>query len=290
MSVNIRYARDSDKDDVIAFTDMIFEDGDYIKYVWDEWIRDENGFLLVAEENGKPIGILHVGFLPDKSAWMEGLRVHPDYRRRGIAKKLNYEAFKIIQKRGLEVARGIIFSENNASLSLAKNLGFRLLNPTWVLAQLPYDKIRDSWGAPGDILCDGDFWAFYTSTKNSKTFKERNGFVFYSWTFFKLNKDSISWMHQNKGLNLCKIDDKYILYRLKTEKARRIEVNYIDTDADSLFNFLHKMKYDYSLEFENVQIPLPTEDKLVNEILSVGGEIREKMYVFEGNVKEILEI
>ena len=127
INVRIRFAKESDKDEVLSFTERTWEWGDYIKYVWDIWIRDRSGKLFVAEVNGKPVGILHVAFLPDGSAWLEGLRVHPSFRRKGIAYKLNLEALQYIKENGYHLIRLAIAKWNKPPQKLAHKLGFKEL-------------------------------------------------------------------------------------------------------------------------------------------------------------------
>ena len=49
--MKIRHATESDKGEVLRFCANTFEWGDYIDQVWDFWISDRNGVLLVAEHD-----------------------------------------------------------------------------------------------------------------------------------------------------------------------------------------------------------------------------------------------
>ena len=44
----IRPARSEDKAAVLAFTQNTFHWGDYIDWVWDDWIADPQGSMIVA--------------------------------------------------------------------------------------------------------------------------------------------------------------------------------------------------------------------------------------------------
>jgi hypothetical protein len=76
----------------LRFCANTFEWGDYIDQVLDLWYSDQDGLLLVAdeEENGlhnkkqsSVIAVSNVSFCPNKNhVWLEGIRVNPDYRRR----------------------------------------------------------------------------------------------------------------------------------------------------------------------------------------------------------------
>ena len=53
------------------------------------------------------------------------IAVHPDYRRRGIAKKLLESAIREAKKRGLSLLTLEVRLSNTAAISLYENYGFR---------------------------------------------------------------------------------------------------------------------------------------------------------------------
>jgi GNAT superfamily N-acetyltransferase len=102
----VRPARPEDKDAIVAFCQNTFDWGDYIANVWDDWLADrKDGILLVAIAEERPVGLVHVLLLPERVAWMEGMRVHPDYRHVGIGGRLDRAAREHARERGSLVAR-----------------------------------------------------------------------------------------------------------------------------------------------------------------------------------------
>src|SRR5436853_4874457 len=84
----IRPARPEDREAVLAFCKHTWEWGDYIEYVWDEWLHDPQGVLFVATIDGRPVAISHLRMLSPTStpeAWLEGMRVDPAHRHQGLA-------------------------------------------------------------------------------------------------------------------------------------------------------------------------------------------------------------
>lgn len=122
----VRPARPEDREAVLAFCARIWDGHDYIAYVWDAWLADTRGALLVAIEAGseRPVGLVHVRMVSDDEAWMEGIRVDPDARRRGIARQLSVAALVAARARGTRVARLMISRENAASQQLAAGFGY----------------------------------------------------------------------------------------------------------------------------------------------------------------------
>lgn len=123
--IELRAARSEDRDAVYAFTARTWgDDGDYIPYVWDRWLTDPNGAIIVAALEGRAVGMVHVQMLSATEAWLEGIRVDPALRRRGVGRALTARALDISRERGAQVARMFIDGDNIASQQMASGLGF----------------------------------------------------------------------------------------------------------------------------------------------------------------------
>jgi len=142
-SLTVRLARASDRDAVFAFCARTWgDDGDYIPYVWDEWLADMDaghGALLVAVASAqdeaadgaapsaaheRPVGLLHVRMVADDEAWIEGVRVDPAERRQGIGRSLVSRGLVAARERGATVARIFTDATNVASQRLFGGFGF----------------------------------------------------------------------------------------------------------------------------------------------------------------------
>lgn len=103
--IMVRAAVPSDKELILPFCQNTFSWGDYIEVVWDQWLADPNGQIIVGVADGIPIAMMHVAILKDGIAWMEGMRVHPDYRRHGAGTKVDAGGRNYARTRGCRVAR-----------------------------------------------------------------------------------------------------------------------------------------------------------------------------------------
>jgi GNAT superfamily N-acetyltransferase len=123
----IRPARPEDRDPVFAISATVWEGHDYLPQVWDRWIdeRADRGYLLVVECDDQVVAIQHTAIQPMGVAWMEGIRVHPDFRQRGIAGRLLEQALIEAPRHGCRRARLSTASLNQASSKAAENNGFR---------------------------------------------------------------------------------------------------------------------------------------------------------------------
>lgn len=102
------------------------EEGDYIREaLWQQWAADTVGCLLVATRVDQIVGLCKVSQHGPAEWWFEGLRVHPQHRRQGIARALTEQALKWFRTHGSGIARMAIYSDNEPSQRLARAFGFR---------------------------------------------------------------------------------------------------------------------------------------------------------------------
>ncbi|BAS26609.1 GNAT family N-acetyltransferase [Limnochorda pilosa] len=146
--VSVRPAVAADRGAVLDFCANTWPGGDYIPYVWEDWLNDARGRLLAADLGGRAVGIAHVQRLADGSAWLEGLRVDPAVRRRGIARLLtqaSLDAARELAGRGA-IARLMVSERNAVSRHLVERSGFRLERRSWLMER---EAVNDG-GAPAD--------------------------------------------------------------------------------------------------------------------------------------------
>src|SRR6266851_2643974 len=85
MDLVIRRAGRSDKRDVLAAVRTLWGGNDRIPDVFDAWVTHRTGPFFVAESAGRVVGMGKLTVVSPTEAWLEGGRVGPRWRRRGIA-------------------------------------------------------------------------------------------------------------------------------------------------------------------------------------------------------------
>lgn len=140
--LTIRPARPEDKAAVLAFCEHTWEWGDYIAEVWDEWLADTSGRLMVAVLDGRPVAIVHMQMVAPHECWLEGMRVDPGVRRRGVSKRLNAEAMSEARKLGATVARLAIHADNVRSQQAAAQGGFEQIG-TFLHYEAPAEPLPE---------------------------------------------------------------------------------------------------------------------------------------------------
>lgn len=124
-SIDVRPARAEDKANILAFCRNTFSWGDYIPDVWDDWLMFAGGQLLIATVNEQPAGVVHVALLENNVAWMEGMRVNPDYRRQGVARVLNARAVEFARERSCVAAQLVTSTKNVAAQAMLEASNYR---------------------------------------------------------------------------------------------------------------------------------------------------------------------
>lgn len=127
--IAIRDALEADRIPILSFCANTFTWGDYIDQVWDLWFHNKHSRMLVADSNGMQVGLAHVTSCPDsQSVWLEGVRVHPSYRRSKIASRLIDEMLKFGLENGAADAHAIVAKDNIGSQRMMGKAGFAAIS------------------------------------------------------------------------------------------------------------------------------------------------------------------
>jgi GNAT superfamily N-acetyltransferase len=130
MPVKIRRLRFSDRNDVLEISRHVWDGHDYVPSVFEQWLKDENSYFYGVEVDDRIVAFGNLRLIENKrTGWMEGLRVHPDFRGRGYANDLTRFLIRKGEDLGVNRLRYTTGENNAASLKLASNAGFsRLLD------------------------------------------------------------------------------------------------------------------------------------------------------------------
>jgi GNAT superfamily N-acetyltransferase len=130
LPISVRRARPDDRDAVLRFASTTWAGWDYIPQAWPHWISADDGVLLVAtaQDDDRPVALTRVALLSDTEGWLEGIRVDPGVRGRGVASNLQVAELTWARAHGLRVLRYATGRENEGSLKLGAHGGFGRLS------------------------------------------------------------------------------------------------------------------------------------------------------------------
>lgn len=184
----IRRAEPQDKDAVLAFCKETWEDGDYIHYVFDRWVSDKSRALLTAQLGGVPVGIASFVKLDNTQGWLEGLRVDPKHRGKGIASALNSELAAVIEQSGVTKVRFATHGKNEPVHKMAADMGF-LCACTFRAVQRAAAEQRDS---PLRTLSQTSLPFLEESLSGSPLFEASGELYGHNWGWRELTPERLS--------------------------------------------------------------------------------------------------
>lgn len=135
--IEFRRLTHEDYEDICDISKDIWGGTDYLPKVFHKWVEDEGYFLGVIDSTkNKVIGVGKLSILQDKSGWLEGLRVHTEYRGLKLGRKIS-ETLLNIAKDYLKAGKvkKIAFAthiDNVESITLMKKLNFKLREKLYV--------------------------------------------------------------------------------------------------------------------------------------------------------------
>jgi GNAT superfamily N-acetyltransferase len=121
----IRRATPADKRGVREAVRTLWGGGDRVPGLFDRWVSGRTGPFFVAETNGRIVGMGKLTVISPREAWLEGGRVAPRYRRRGISTALIAHRLAYAAEHGFAVARFSTASDNTPIHRAARHFGFR---------------------------------------------------------------------------------------------------------------------------------------------------------------------
>lgn len=122
MGITVRKAREEDRSDILEISSHIWQGRDYVPQVLDQWLAE--GGLWAAELQGKVVGLANTSALSPGELWFEGLRVHPQWRGRGIARQLARAQLDDALRKQPRSIRMSTAEFNHQSIHIARALGF----------------------------------------------------------------------------------------------------------------------------------------------------------------------
>lgn len=126
-----------DYEDICDISKDIWGGTDYLPKVFHKWVDDKGYFLGVIDETkNKVVGVGKLSLLQDKSAWLEGLRVHSKYRGLKLSRQISERLIKIAKdylKEGKAEKIGFATHiDNIESISLMEKLNFKIKEKLYV--------------------------------------------------------------------------------------------------------------------------------------------------------------
>lgn len=174
---------------------------------WQAW-EEEPGHDLVATDGGRVVGGIHISLVGRTEAWMENLRVHPDFQGRGVAGLLVKEAEQEARRYGAAVARTAIPAHDYAAQGVAERAGYRSrLRAVVMETDVPAGPLHMPYDAPVAIPEPAHTAEVVRFVEQTPALQAWDHLLLLGWRFRRLGVDLI------KGL----IKDRRVMMALRPD-------------------------------------------------------------------------
>jgi hypothetical protein len=191
--LQIRKAQPSDKFTILNFCKDTFAWGDYIDIVWDSWLNDPSGLLVVVDRLDsstliyEPVAVSHISICQNNFLWIEGLRVNKTFRNQGIATCLLRYMVNYGVKQGLGESCALVSNKNVISKRILEKEGFSAN----AICRYYSIKIEEISKLNGHSLVlkhahIHDIESIQNYLDNSEVYSKMDGRYFNEWKFYRL--------------------------------------------------------------------------------------------------------
>jgi ribosomal protein S18 acetylase RimI-like enzyme len=230
--LRMRDARPEDRRAIFQFTRQTWGNyGDFIPRVWRSWINDPSGRFIVAELGGVAIGTAKITDFGSGEVWLQGLRVDPRYRGKGIARAINVEVARTLGRMKARAVRYSTGRTNWASRHIGGSFGFRIavrLRYYWQKSRA--GRIRGRFASKRDAA------AVYQFMRGSKFIRLTSGLVAEGWLFRELTPGLVASYIRRRQVMVVERSGKLVGVAAYTpEKAdRSLCMGFVDGDPAAI--------------------------------------------------------
>lgn len=270
--MNYKILTYDDYNDVIDISKNIWDGTDYLPKVFHKWVDDKNGCFLGLVKDNKVVALGKYSILSDNQGWLEGLRVHTDYRGQQLAHAISDMLFNIAREdlRNNKITNiGMCTHiDTKASIKMVKSKNFKLTQSCMVIF-----KTSDSLDKDLNINnFKVETWDIsYENFKNLDYFKICNNRLTYGFTCLNLcenvykelvETNSLLIINGHKCIITMKSSPSIICmdnsfeginnatsYALLKANATEAEI-YIQNSDSRLINLLKLNKFESISDFE----------------------------------------
>ena len=285
-SVKIRKARPSDKGPLLDFIKDVWGGHDYIPGVWDEWLADTGAKMLVVEVGGRQVGMNRTRFLPDGSGWLEGVRIHPDYRGRGLASMLGVHSMKAGLRNGVEVYRLATYGRNKPARRQISKMGFREIARANFYEPEPGARFREQkgvWRVDGRELPE-----VLEIVSGSKEYGLGAGVYWDVSAAVRLNPEVLAALIE--GGSVFRSDGAVALARIGSQGGEFWnQICFLTGRPDAAARLVkHLLGRRQGVEIGWTVAYLPRGSPLAGTLRGVGMKKTQSLLLFEGRARELL--
>ncbi len=274
----IRKAKPADKEPILEISKNLWGGHDYLPDAWDDWLKDTNGRLIVATVNRRPIGVAHASLQTPDVAWLEGVRVHQQYRGLGIAGSLNKALLDWARKKHARVARLSTGSSNKASQRHLNRIGFPLLQ-TFQRLETTKPLVAKPSGVKTTRSSAKHLWSWLIRRPE---FAENRAMYSSGWTWHPITPQTLK-KHMSRGHVLTTTRNRQVTSCcILVDEDNVLTVGFVAGERSDVWKLIRMLRYTMRrLKRQKLRVLLPLKSPLVRVLKGGQFEKTAKVLVYE---------
>ncbi len=286
LTYEIRPARADDHAAIVSFTEGTFDWGDYVADAFEHWMADPQGLVVVAADpDDRAVGVSKVTMLSETEAWFQGARVHPQWRRRGIANAMAASMGEWARSRGARVVRLLVENWNDVARRQVEAGEFRNVG-SWAVAERTVGAASPVPSGNGGRRVpaleqlirahSGEAEPAYMSWSTGELGRSARGLVAVGWTWRRVGASDLVSAAKAEAFWAARSG-----WVLAARNEETFEVGWIETRPDDAGDLMRAL-VDLAVAegAERVQIKIPAVDWLTAAARRAGCELWE-MVLYE---------
>ena len=238
----------------------------YVPHVFDLFLTSRDGAFLIAEMDGKAVGIANLSILPDHSAWLETLRVIPEVQGRGVGKRFYEKFLEIAEEKKIKTLRMYTGLTNHASKGLAERFGFSVaaeFQEAWLTLKdkQSQPEISGSFRPVTDLQIAASLLLPYQ--------KKWNGFLVFNRTFFTVSDELCLDLVRKKMLYHDSKNASLIVLGSRFMPWQSLHIGLLGGDRQSCLDFA--CREAISRKVERINCLFPPEAAEIKELFTKNG-------------------
>lgn len=287
MEPTIRPARSGDLKAIAGFTTETFEWGDYIADVFNDWLTAQESRVMVAADVDD--SVLAVGrglLLSSTELWLQGMRVHPDWRRQGLGSAVAGALIDWARNEGALVARLGVEQWNTAAQQQVESMGFRDVG-SWVVAVRPTPTAEPDTQSNGgkrakarrklERAHSAEALPAWLSWRSGPLLRPSRGLHGWRWRWARLELD-----HLVAAAKVGELWSSQAGWMMARRDETRLVVGWLECGPDDAADMIRSLvDLGIATEAEQIQITVPTVDWLTAALDAAGFDTIHPMVVYE---------
>lgn len=259
----IRPVRPQDRDRVLELTADVWDGGDYLPRVFDQWVADPAGNFQAGELGGTLVALQRLRPIAPGIVFYEGMRVASTHRRLGLGRAMLREALAEARRSGAREVRLVTGNPHAMRLFQAEGFARRAEFTAWTAG-------RVEGGDPARVPSPADVPRLLAQVRADPAFAAQGGVDSYWSAPVDIDEDLLRRRAEQGHLRV----NGRALAGLSPTRTDRVGVNFVFGSGAQLQDLLMALRFEADADgLEGVWLAAPPGHPAVSDFAAVGYDL-----------------